>query len=69
MRILKPGGTAILSDCILAGECAKQFRELGCVIEKRRGTLLIAFARLALILAPQTDVTFQHGRFVSPIKS
>ena len=53
MRVLKPGGTAILSDCKLAGEYAKQLRDLGCVIEKRRGTLLIAFARLTLILAPK----------------
>ena len=53
MRVLKPGGIAILSDCKLAGEYAKQLRDLGCVIEKRRGTLLIALARLTLILAPK----------------
>ena len=51
VRVLKPGGTAILSDYKLTGEYAKQLRELGCVIEKRRTTMLTVFARLTVILA------------------
>jgi arsenite methyltransferase len=51
VRVLKPGGTAILSDYKLTGQYAKQLRELGCVIEKRRATIMTVFARLTVILA------------------
>jgi arsenite methyltransferase len=50
-RVLKPGGTAILSDYKLTGEYASQLRELGFLIEKRRGSFVTTFPRLTVIVA------------------
>ncbi|HTV81081.1 MAG TPA: class I SAM-dependent methyltransferase [Acidobacteriaceae bacterium] len=50
-RVLRPGGTAILSDYKLTGEYAKQLRELGFAVEKRRGSFITTFPPLTVIAA------------------
>jgi ubiquinone/menaquinone biosynthesis C-methylase UbiE len=50
-RVLRPGGTAILSDYKLTGEYAKQLMELGFAVEKRRGSFITTFPPLTVILA------------------
>jgi arsenite methyltransferase len=50
-RVLKFGGTAILSDYKLTGEYATQLRELGFSVEKRRGSFVTTFPPLTVIVA------------------
>lgn len=50
-RVLKPGGTAILSDYKLTGEYAQQLRDLGFVVEKRRGSFVTTFPPLTVVVA------------------
>ncbi|HUO15522.1 MAG TPA: class I SAM-dependent methyltransferase [Verrucomicrobiae bacterium] len=49
-RVLKPGGTAILSDYKLTGQYALQLRVLGFSVEKRRGSFLTTFPPLTVII-------------------
>jgi arsenite methyltransferase len=50
-RVLRPGGTAILSDYKLTREYAQQLRELGLAVTKRRGSLITTFPPLTVIMA------------------
>jgi ubiquinone/menaquinone biosynthesis C-methylase UbiE len=50
-RVLKPGGTAILSDYKLTGEYANQLRSMGFRVEKRRGSFITTFPPLTVVLA------------------
>lgn len=50
-RVLRPGGTAILSDYKLTGEYARQLKELGFAVEKHRGSFITTFPPLTVILA------------------
>ena len=50
-RVLKPGGTAILSDYRLTGEYATRLRELGFSVEKRHGSFVTTFPPLTVIVA------------------
>ncbi len=50
-RVLKPGGTAILSDYKLTGEYAEQLRKMGFAVEKRRGSFITTFPPLTVVLA------------------
>jgi arsenite methyltransferase len=50
-RVLKPGGTAILSDFKLTGEYASQLRQLGFSVERRSGSLVRTFAPLTVVIA------------------
>ncbi|KAA6456457.1 class I SAM-dependent methyltransferase [Acidobacteria bacterium AB60] len=50
-RVLKPGGTAILSDFKFTGQYASQLRELGLSVRKRRGGIVTAFAWLTVVIA------------------
>lgn len=50
-RVLRPGGTAILSDYKRTGEYARQLRELGFSIEKHRGSFVTTFPPLTVIVA------------------
>jgi arsenite methyltransferase len=50
-RVLKPGGMAILSDYKFTGEYARQLRESGLSVEKRRGSLARTFSPLTVVLA------------------
>jgi ubiquinone/menaquinone biosynthesis C-methylase UbiE len=55
-RVLKPGGVAILSDYMLTGEYARQLRELGFSVTKRRGSMVITFPPLTVIIARKPQV-------------
>lgn len=50
-RVLRPGGTAILSDYKLTREYAQRFRELGFSVTKRRGDFFTTFPPLTVIIA------------------
>jgi arsenite methyltransferase len=50
-RVLRPGGTTILSDYKLTGEYAKQLQEAGFAVEKRRGSFITTFPPLSVVLA------------------
>lgn len=50
-RVLKPGGTAILSDYKLTREYAKRLGALGFTTQRRRGSLFTTFPRLTVVLA------------------
>lgn len=50
-RVLRPGGTAILSDYKRTGEYAEQLRESGFTVEKRHGSFITTFPPLTVILA------------------
>jgi len=50
-RVLKPGGTAFLSDYKLTGEYARQLRELGFAVERRRGSFITTFPPLTVVVA------------------
>jgi arsenite methyltransferase len=51
VRVLKPGGVALISDYKLTGEYAKQFRNSGLVVEKKRGSFLTTFPPLTVVVA------------------
>jgi arsenite methyltransferase len=51
VRVLKPGGVALISDYKLTGEYAKEFSSVGLFVEKRRGSLLTTFPPLTVIVA------------------
>jgi SAM-dependent methyltransferase len=40
VRVLKPGGVAIISEYKLTGEYAEQFRQAGLIVERRWGNPL-----------------------------
>jgi len=50
-RVLRPGGAAILSDYKLTREYARQLRELGFSVARRRGSVLTTFPPLTVIIA------------------
>jgi arsenite methyltransferase len=51
VRVLKPGGTALISDYKRTGEYADQFRKAGLVVEKKRGSLITTFPPLTVVIA------------------
>jgi SAM-dependent methyltransferase len=51
VRVLKPGGLAILSDYKLTGEYAQQLREAGLMVERRWGNPLYTFPPLRIVVA------------------
>jgi arsenite methyltransferase len=51
VRVLKPGGIALISDYKLTGEYAGAFREAGAVVERRRGSFLATFPPLTVVIA------------------
>jgi arsenite methyltransferase len=50
-RVLKPGGTAIISDYKLTSEYAHEFSNLGLIVEKKRGSFLTTFPPLTVVIA------------------
>jgi arsenite methyltransferase len=50
-RVLKPGGTALISDYKLTGEYAREFSNLGLTVEKKRGSFLTTFPPLTVVIA------------------
>jgi arsenite methyltransferase len=51
VRVLKPGGTALISDYKLTGEYARFFREAGLDVTTRRGGFLSTFPPLNVVIA------------------
>ncbi|WP_158941929.1 class I SAM-dependent methyltransferase [Granulicella sp. S190] len=51
IRILKPGGIALISDYKLTGEYAKAFSEAGLAVEMKRGSLVTTFPPLKVVIA------------------
>jgi SAM-dependent methyltransferase len=51
VRVLKPGGVAILSDYKLTGQYAEQLRQAGLVVERRWGNPLYTFPPLRIVIA------------------
>jgi arsenite methyltransferase len=51
VRVLKPGGVALISDYKLTGEYAKEFSYAGLLVEKRRGSFITTFPPLTVIVA------------------
>jgi arsenite methyltransferase len=50
-RVLKPGGVALISDYKLTGQYAKEFRNSGLVVEKKRGSFITTFPPLTIVIA------------------
>jgi SAM-dependent methyltransferase len=51
VRVLKPGGIALISDYKLTGVYADEFRKAGLLVEKKRGSLITTFPTLTVIIA------------------
>jgi arsenite methyltransferase len=57
VRVLKPGGVAILSDYKLTGEYAAQLQKAGLAVERRWGNPLYTFPPLRIVIARKTLVS------------
>jgi len=51
VRVLKPGGIALISDYKLTSEYAKEFQRCGLTVEKKRGSFLTTFPPLTVVIA------------------
>ena len=51
VRVLKPGGVALISDYKLTEEYATEFRNAGLMVEKKRGSLVTTFPPLTVVIA------------------
>jgi arsenite methyltransferase len=51
VRVLKPGGIALISDYKRTGEYADEFHNAGLLVEKKRGSLITTFPPLTVIIA------------------
>jgi arsenite methyltransferase len=51
VRVLKPGGVAIISDYKLTGEYADEFSKAGLLVEKKRGSFITTFPPLTVVIA------------------
>lgn len=51
VRVLKPGGQALLSDYKLTGEYARHLRAAGLTVTRKRGTFWTTFPPLAVVIA------------------
>jgi arsenite methyltransferase len=51
IRVLKPGGIALISDYKRTGEYADAFRESDLIVEQRRGSFLTTFPPLTIVIA------------------
>jgi SAM-dependent methyltransferase len=51
VRVLKPGGVALISDYKRTGEYADEFRKAGLIVEKKRGSLVTTFPPLTVVIA------------------
>jgi arsenite methyltransferase len=51
VRVLQPGGIALISDYKRTGEYADEFRKAGLTVEKKRGSLITTFPPLTVIIA------------------
>jgi arsenite methyltransferase len=51
VRVLKPGGIALISDYKLTGEYAQEFLDMGLQVERRWGSILTTFPPLRVVIA------------------
>jgi arsenite methyltransferase len=51
VRVLKPGGVALISDYKRTGEYADEFRKAGLIVETKRGSLITTFPPLTVVIA------------------
>jgi SAM-dependent methyltransferase len=51
VRVLKPGGIALISDYKLTAEYAAEFQKSGLQVEKKRGSYLTTFPPLTVVIA------------------
>jgi arsenite methyltransferase len=51
VRVLKPGGIALISDYKRTGEYANEFRNSGLIVEKKRGSFITTFPPLTVVIA------------------
>jgi arsenite methyltransferase len=51
VRVLKPGGIALISDYKRTSEYADEFRKAGLLVEKKRGSLITTFPPLTVVIA------------------
>jgi len=51
VRVLKPGGLALISDYKLTGEYAAEFMDTGLSVERRWGNVLATFPPLRIVIA------------------
>jgi arsenite methyltransferase len=51
VRVLKPGGIALISDYKRTGEYAGEFRKACLLVEKKRGSLITTFPPLTVVIA------------------
>jgi SAM-dependent methyltransferase len=51
VRVLQPGGIALISDYKRTGEYADEFRKAGLIVEKKHGSLITTFPPLTVIIA------------------
>lgn len=51
VRVLKPGGIALISDYKRTGEYANELRNSGLVVEKKRGSFITTFPPLTVVVA------------------
>jgi arsenite methyltransferase len=59
VRVLKPGGTAILSDYKLTGSYAKQLREAGLTVARQWGNPLYTFPPLRIVVARKPQLSLR----------
>jgi arsenite methyltransferase len=51
VRVLKPGGIALISDYKRTAEYAEELRTAGLIVEKKRGSLITTFPPLTVVIA------------------
>ena len=51
VRVLRPGGIALISDYKRTGEYADEFRKAGLIVEEKRGSLITTFPPLTVVIA------------------
>ena len=55
VRVLKPGGIALISDFKRTAEYAAEFASLGLIVEKKRGSFLTTFPPLTVVIARKPE--------------
>jgi arsenite methyltransferase len=59
VRVLKPGGVAILSDYKLTGEYAEQLRQADLLVERLWGNILYTFPPLRIVVARKPQLSLR----------
>ncbi len=65
IRVLRPGGTALISDYKFTGQYAKQMRAAGWTVERRWGSWLTTFPPLRVVVAHKLDSASGRDRVAS----